>query len=827
MKAIIMAGGEGSRLRPLTCDRPKPMVPVANQPIMAYAIEHLKKHGIINVGVTLQYLPQAVQDYFGNGKNFGVNLAYYIEDTPLGTAGSVKNAEAFLDETFIVISGDALTDLNLSRAIAFHKQEGSLATLVLTTVENPLEYGVVITDKKGNIRRFLEKPSWGEVFSDRANTGIYILEPEVLAWIPPGRMFDFAKDLFPALLAKGMPLFGCVLDGYWCDIGNLQQYRQSHYDLLEGKVKVHMPDMGVNNIHCGQGVEIHPSATLEGPLLLGDYCVIGQNAVVSPYSVIGDRTVVEEGASIKRAILWENVAVGRNAALRGCIVGRQVRIGVKAAIYESAVIGDGTIVEDSAVIKPDVKAWPYKVIETGTVLSTSLVWGSRTTKSLFGKWGVPGVANMDMSPEFTVRLGSAYGSSLPKDGMVSVSCDGSPITRMLVQTFAAGLRSTGVSTVYLGDLTTPMHRFALTVIKVKGGIHVKRDALDHEKIWLHFMDDKGVDISPNTARKVENMFWREDFRRVKGSMVGKEQELPLISDSYIRWLANEVDLGAIKNKHFRIVIDCHNALLAELLKHLWEVLGCEVEPFFVPITNIERDFQELPKMLPHLAREVLRHGADFGVMMDCNAESLVLVDDQGQIIKEPKLTTLIALIIFHSKPDAVVAVPVTASNAVEQLAKRFRGQVIRTKTAPYALMETVMREEIKEKQGKYCQMGLHFDAVQGMVELMDFLAVNNISLSKLVASLPESYVHSQATECPWEAKGKVMRALIEEETGAGVELLDGIKINHEQGWALVLPHADEPSYQVFSEGFNQEYAEELNNLYINKIRNILAKSRQM
>ncbi|MEW6661054.1 MAG: sugar phosphate nucleotidyltransferase [Bacillota bacterium] len=826
MKAIIMAGGEGSRLRPLTCDRPKPMVPVANQPIMAYAIELLKKYGIIDIGVTLQYLPQAIQDYFGDGDNYGVNLSYYIEETPLGTAGSVKNAEPFLDDTFIVVSGDALTDFDLSQAIAFHKEQGSIATLVLTTVENPLEYGVVITDKEGRIRRFLEKPSWGEVFSDRVNTGIYILEPEVLSWIPPGRMFDFSKDLFPALLAKGMPMFGCVLDGYWCDIGNLQQYRQSHYDLLEGKVKASLPDMDAQGIRWGQGVEVHPSATLEGPLLLGDYCVIGPNAVVSPYSVIGDRTVVEEGASIKRAILWENVAVGRHAALRGSVVGRQVRIGVKAAIYEGAVIGDETRVGDRAVVKPDVKVWPYKIIESGTTLTTSLVWGGRTAKSLFGKWGVPGIANMDISPEFAVRLGSAYGSSLPKDSMVAVSCDGSTITGMLKQAFATGIRSTGVSTVDLGDLATPMHRFALSAIKVKGGVHVKRDARDHEKIWLHFMDDKGIDITPNTARKVENMFWREDFRRVKGSEVGKEQVFPHISDSYIRWLINEVDLEAIKKKHFRVVVDCHAAHVADLLDPLWEVLGCEIEPFFVPITNQEQDFQELPKMLPHLAREVLQHGADLGVMMDSNAENLVLVDDKGQVIQDPHLTILMSLIVFHSKPGSVVVVPVTASKAVEQLAERYNGQVIRTKTAPYALMEAVMREEIKEKQGKYCQMGLQFDAVQGMVKLMDYLALNKVSLSELVASLPESYVHSQATDCPWEAKGKVMRTLIEEETGSGVELLDGIKINHEQGWALVLPHTDEPSYQVFSEGFNQEYAEELTNLYINKIRAILTKDRQ-
>lgn len=222
VKAIIMAGGEGSRLRPLTCGRPKPMVPVLNKPIMTHIINLLKEHGFYDIGVTLQYQPQAIRDYFGNGSEYGVNLQYFVEETPLGTAGSVKNAAGFLDETFVVISGDALTDLDLSRALEFHREQGALATLVLTRVDCPLEYGVVITEKDGKITRFLEKPGWGEVFSDTVNTGIYVLEPDVLDYFAPGRMFDFSKDLFPLLLREKKPLFGLVLSGYWCDIGILK-----------------------------------------------------------------------------------------------------------------------------------------------------------------------------------------------------------------------------------------------------------------------------------------------------------------------------------------------------------------------------------------------------------------------------------------------------------------------------------------------------------------------------------------------------------------------------------------------------------------------------
>ena len=321
MKAIIMAGGEGSRLRPLTCDRPKPLTPLLDRPVMEHIIQLLKRHEITDIGVTLQYLPEAIQDYFGDGSPWGVNLHYFIEETPLGTAGSVKNAEGFLNETFLVISGDALTDFDLSQAIAFHRKKQAIATLVLTPVENPLEYGVVITDESGGIRQFLEKPSWGEVFSDTVNTGIYVLEPEVLQFFEKDRKYDFSQNLFPLLLREDRPLYGCVLNGYWCDIGNLQQYTQAHYDVLSGQVEVEIPGRQIQpEIWAEEGVEVHPSARVIGPVFLGANTQIKAGAVVGPYSVLGSNTRIEGGASLKRSILWNNVLISKHCQIRGAVL---------------------------------------------------------------------------------------------------------------------------------------------------------------------------------------------------------------------------------------------------------------------------------------------------------------------------------------------------------------------------------------------------------------------------------------------------------------------------------------------------------------------------
>ncbi|HEX5798530.1 MAG TPA: nucleotidyltransferase family protein, partial [Gaiellaceae bacterium] len=226
MKAVVMAGGEGTRLRPLTSNQPKPMVPIVGKPCMEHILELLAQHGFDEVVVTLAFLPQAIRSYFGTGEALGLSIEYSVEEMPLGTAGSVGLARDAFDETFLVISGDALCDVDLGELVRVHREKGAAVTIGLKSVENPLEFGIVVTDDEGRIERFLEKPSWGQVFSDTINTGIYVLEPEVLRHVPTEGTYDFSKQLFPLLLEMGRPLYGHVLEGYWQDIGNLDQFRQ-------------------------------------------------------------------------------------------------------------------------------------------------------------------------------------------------------------------------------------------------------------------------------------------------------------------------------------------------------------------------------------------------------------------------------------------------------------------------------------------------------------------------------------------------------------------------------------------------------------------------
>ena len=241
MKAVVMAGGEGTRLRPLTSNQPKPMVPIVGKPCMEHILDLLRRHGLTEVVVTLAFMPQAIRAYFGDGEALEMDIDYSVEEQPLGTAGSVRLAHARLAETFLVISGDALCDVDLGGLVEAHRAKGAAVTIGLKSVDNPLEFGIVVTDDDGRVERFLEKPSWGQVFSDTINTGIYVLEPEVLRHVPDDRPYDFSKELFPLLLEMGRPIYGHVLDGYWQDIGNLDQFRQANFDALEGSVQLEVP----------------------------------------------------------------------------------------------------------------------------------------------------------------------------------------------------------------------------------------------------------------------------------------------------------------------------------------------------------------------------------------------------------------------------------------------------------------------------------------------------------------------------------------------------------------------------------------------------------
>ncbi len=374
MKAVIMAGGKGTRLRPLTSNQPKPMIPIVNKPCMEHIVNLLKRHGFTDILVTVGFMPEAIREYFGDGSDWEVEIEYSVEDEPMGTAGSVKLAEDRLSERFIVVSGDALTDADLQKAVAFHEDRGAEATLVLQEVDDPSEFGIVVVDDEGRVERFLEKPDPEEVFSYTANTGIYVLESSVLEDIPAGEEHDFADDLFPKLLDAERPVYGYVTEKpYWEDIGNIGQYMDAQRAVLDGEVRgVRPPREEVREgVYLGRDVEVEGDQ-LEGPVVLGDGVRVASGARVGPHSVIAPGVSISSGASVARSTVAEGTTIGKDTELDGALVGRSCDIRAEARLLEGSALGDNVEVGEKATVEAGVSVFPDKTVEDGATVDEDI-----------------------------------------------------------------------------------------------------------------------------------------------------------------------------------------------------------------------------------------------------------------------------------------------------------------------------------------------------------------------------------------------------------------------------------------------------------------------
>lgn len=789
MKAVLMAGGSGTRLRPLTCDMPKPMVPIVNRPIIGHILKLLKRHGFDDVIVTLYYLPQVIQNYLKDGSEFDLSVNYAIEeDQPLGTAGSVKAIQRHLDGTFIVISGDSLTDFDLTEAVAFHKAKGSLATIVLTRVPNPLEYGLVITDQEGRITRFLEKPTSSEVFSDTVNTGLYILEPEVLDFLSEGEEADFSKDLFPLLLAKGLPMFGYVAEGYWCDVGNLETYRQAHYDTLNGLVDLDIGyEQRYENIWIGDSVVIEPGVTLEPPLVIGNNCYIGRGAHLSANTVLGDNVAVGEKSSLKRPILWSGCYIDANVSLRGCTLGRNVTVKREAQILEGAVVADESTVGEGAVIKPGIKVWPSKEIDPGVTLMESLIWGAQAQQSLFGASGISGLVNVDITPERAVRIGAAYGASLGMGKFVAVSRDQNPASRLISRALVSGLLSVGVNVLNLDDMPIPISRHQVPSLGVSGGVHIRLDPDNQEQVLLEFLDTNGINIAPSAEKKIESAFFKEDFRRARLHEVGEMSYPARIREKYQEAFVEQFNHFS-PSRPLRIVVDYAFLIGTVILPSLLGKLGVETVVLNAYLGHHDGD---KTRLLQQLSEVVVALKADFGVQMDGNGERIVLVDNRGHLIKDNKLLALLTSMVLADDPGAKVAVPVMAPAAIETIAAPHGGTVIRTKASSRSLMQIAKDEgaAFGGYAGRFVfpKFNSGFDGMFTTAMLAYLLARADRPLSDIVKELPPIPTQHEAVPCQIAQKGRIMRLLAEANLHGDIDLRDGLKIHTDDGWVLILP----------------------------------------
>ena len=824
MRAVVMAGGEGSRLRPLTSRRPKPLAPIANRPVMEHIIHLLRDAGITEIVATLHYLADEIETYFGDGSQFGVQMHYVVEDTPLGTAGAVKMAESILrDDTFIIISGDALTDLDIPGLVNAHREAKNAATIALLRVNNPLEFGVVTTDDSGQITRFLEKPSWGEVFSDTINTGIYVLEPPIFDYMEPGKSYDFSKDLFPRMLRDEKRLGGHVISNYWADIGNLQQYQQANYDAIAGTVRTERPAHELRHqVWAGDDCVIDHSATIIGPVQLGERVRISADVLIEGPACIGNDSFLDSGAQVRRSVLWENVYVGADARLDDCTIANRTIIKERASVGEGTFVGEKCTIGEAAVVRPHLRLWPEKNVASGAIVSMSLVYGIKWPGSLFGGVGVKGLANLEITPEFAMKLGQAFGSFLRPGESVMTSRDTHPASRVMNRCVISGLLSVGVNVEDLRSFPLPLSRFA-TRAGGDGGVHVRVAPDDDRSLLFEFLDKSGINVDKGTERKIENLFFREDFRRIGMDDVGLLNFPARALENYTSAFLQALQPKALLERGFRVVVDYAYGNASLVLPRILSSLNIDTISLnaFFDDNRVKSRHADRGHLLDQLSHIVGTLHADLGLLLDHDGETFAVVDDKGRIIDQNELIALLTLMVCRAGAKTI-AVPAMAPHAIDVIAQEYGATVIRARSDRRSLMA------LAESKGKeiafagsssyeviFPEMHPAFDALYGSAKLMELLAAEKRKLSELVDMLPSWHMATLRVPCPWEHKGRVMRTLIEEQQRDDIELFDGLRVRHDDGWVLVLPDSSDPTLCVYAEATNDgdaaAYAERMGN----------------
>ena len=812
-----MAGGFGTRLRPLTCNLPKPMAPMANRPMMHHIVNLLKHLGIREILSLLYYQPESITGYFGNGSAFDIEMFYVQSEADFGTAGSVRNASEFLDERFIVISGDVLTDIDLQKAIQFHEEKGAKATLVLTRVPDPLAFGVVMTNDDGKITRFLEKPQWGEVFSDTINTGIYILEPEVLDLIPYKQDFDFSKDLYPLMLEQNMGLYGYIGEGYWRDVGNLDEYQQAHLDILSGEVRVEIPGTAQDNVFVGEDVQIGDDVQFEGRVVLGDGAIVESGSTIKN-SVIGNKALVGSGSVLRDSVIWAGSRIGRRSHLTSDVLCDDVEIGDDVVIAEKVYIADRCKIGNEARLLANIKLWPDKEVESRSTVSSSLVWADRWARELFTNARITGLSNIEMTPEFGAKLGSALGAFAGKGRSVAISRDADNVSRMIHRSMTTGLMSAGVIVNDLQQTPIPLTRSELRNGKQAAGVHVRKSPHDRRKTDIIFFNPDGRDMPPGRTKSIERLFFGEEYQRAPYNEVGSILFPERTSEAYITAFLESLNDETIRNARMRIALDFSYGVASTLLPNILGALGPEVVSLngYQDPTRMAREREEIAAAQKKLGEVVTSLGYDMGFIIDPGAEKIYAVCETGEPIWNYRLLTIVTKLYLETHPHVKkIAVPVVASSEVELIAAEYNVEIVYTKNTHLAMMEATNDPDVGFVGGTrggfvFPEFLFAIDGMYATAKIMEMTAKSGLTLGTLDRELPRRAVTERTIDCPWELKGRAMRRAMEHSENMKRQLIDGVKIFlNDRDWVLLIPDKERPRFHVVVETDSAEKSAQL------------------
>ena len=793
MKAVVMAGGFGTRIQPLTHSVPKPMLPVLGRPMMEHIMIRLRDVGVTEFVILLYFKPEVVMDYFGDGSDLGVKIDYILPDDDYGTAGAVKKAEHLLDETFMIVSGDLITDFDLNKILRFHEKNHANVTITLTSVPDPLQFGVVITDGDGKIQRFLEKPGWGEVFSDTINTGVYVMEPEVLKAIPENTNYDFSKDLFPGLMDSGETLWGYNASGYWRDVGNPQSYRDVMKDLLAGSVDIKplgkRKKMGDGIVFAEKGTTVPSDLNVSGTV------VLGKNVHVAPgvkleNVILGDNVRVESGAKLKNITIWHDVLIGEEARLNDAVICNNCSIDRKTKIPHGAILAEHIEVGRGVQFEKDVIVWPNKIIEEASIVSKNVIWGDKYKKSIFEGGQVRGHTNIEFSCEMATKLAEAFASTLPVGAKVFVSRDYHKASRMLKRSFMAGLMSAGIETLNIHFAPSNVLRFILPrQSEAVAGIHFRQSETNALETEVLFYNADGLSINTNTEKSVERIFFRENFRRVSNEDIGSIEEYPDLIDEYYETFLTMLDTKVIASVKPRLVVDLLFGSTSTVYPEILNAAG--IGNVMVNAYADDHRLSRMPNTITTSRHDMSRmiRSLDLfgGLLIYPHGMKLEILDEQGQVLDNDKtLLVMLKLLDATVTEEFKVYLPVAAPDVLDSTLKNVKITRGKMNNLDGSLVKHYDMVATLNREFAFTDFSPHFDALFAGTKMVEMLCRTGQKLSEVAASIPNFYFLHEKIPCEGDLKGTMMRRFTEESMGKEASFVDGVKIRDKEGSQMVM-----------------------------------------
>ena len=798
LKAVMMAGGFGTRIQPLTHSVPKPMLPVVNLPMMEHTLRKLVETGIEEVVILLYYKPEVIKNHFGDGSDWGVTIHYVLPDDDYGTAGAVGFAREFLDTTFMIVSGDLVTDFDFSEIFEYHRMKESKLTITLTSVENPLQFGVVIANEEGKIEKFLEKPSWGEVFSDTINTGIYIIEPEILDYIPVGENFDFAKDLFPLLMREGIDLMGYNAQGYWRDVGNPDSYREVHDDILNERLNFKIPGRVVEYpdgiLHLTGESEIGEDVDIIGHVVIGENVQIGKGTRLVN-TAIGDNVTIGEWSHIRNSVLWHDIRIGKKFVLDNGVICNDNVIEDNVTAKAGLILAEGCTVGRLARFEQDVTIWPHKEIEPAAVVNRNVVWGSKYKNSIFQYGSVVGKSNVELSCEMATKLAEAYAAELPQGTTIMVGRDHDRSSRMIKRAFLGGLLSAGINVVDLKSVPPSVVRYSISRNEnIVGGAYVRRNLYDPTSTEINFFNEDGLRIDNNTAKSIEKAFFNEKFRRVEFTKIGTIHESLNWEEcnDYRTAIELAIDQKVLRSKNVRIAVDLMHGITADVFPKILSDIG--IDNITLNAHAETRSVSSLESLIGKSRRDlstiVPSLGLDAGFAIFSSGQRLAIVCDKGNFFdKIEGLSIVLHLLNLEAKLKGrkmKVFLPTWAPDIVEYenliiergVYSNFRAK----KLKEYDLIATI------DGNFAFTDFTLHRDAMYATLKILEMMIRHDVKLSELGQKIHPFYFRTEKIPCPQALKGKMMRKFIEIAKDKKHSTVDGVKIwENETDWILMIP----------------------------------------